>query len=416
MGIFENLTKQETQMSFLKIDNKGYFGLQECLEEINREEYNKEFPNHKYTAYIPHGYPVNSLLSNDTAYMISLMIVGGNKDEKTILENVGLPYTQSNAALIRRIANKSAYSAISDQVFKESIDMENSSQYKTKIIESHIEEIIDIILKDPYDYNAMGSKLGINLDKLEQRAIQDIIKGFRCPEIKQKYGLQNYVKIDRSDEYKLIDLNNTKIINISEIEYAVSVVNDIIVPNTYFISNLGNLYKNQNNSLVKCITFERNGYMRANLRTREPRGTNGDNRYKASLHILVATAFIEFPERLKGLSSVVVNHKDSNRANNCIENLEWVLQKENVAHAMASGGIAKSKHEDFAIKVCEQLVSQQYPTTKSICDAIGLYNATEVEKKLIRKIASKVGLTSISDKYFEGRISLNNPRATIVYE
>ena len=51
----------------------------------------------------------------------------------------------------------------------------------------------------------------------------------------------------------------------------------------------------------------------------------GKNRY---LHRIVAKTFIPNPENKEQ-----VNHKDGNRANNCVDNLEWVTQLENTKHA-----------------------------------------------------------------------------------
>ena len=62
------------------------------------------------------------------------------------------------------------------------------------------------------------------------------------------------------------------------------------------------------------------------------------NKIRKSLkvHTLVARAFLPNPE-----NKPVVHHRDSNRANNRVSNLEWVTHRENTAYAVQNGSYDK---------------------------------------------------------------------------
>lgn len=52
------------------------------------------------------------------------------------------------------------------------------------------------------------------------------------------------------------------------------------------------------------------------------------NRVRGKVHLIVAHTFIGKQE-----DKMIVNHKDANKKNNKVENLEYITQRQNVAHA-----------------------------------------------------------------------------------
>lgn len=83
----------------------------------------------------------------------------------------------------------------------------------------------------------------------------------------------------------------------------------------YEVSNLGRVKNCRNDKIMK--QFECRGYLRIGL-------TKNHKQIKYPVHRLVAMAFIPNPNNLP-----FVNHKDENKLNNCVENLEWCTAQYN---------------------------------------------------------------------------------------
>ena len=66
------------------------------------------------------------------------------------------------------------------------------------------------------------------------------------------------------------------------------------------------------------------------------RSTISNKRCDRYIHRLVAEYFLKKP---KGKD--VVNHKDCNRINNHVDNLEWVTTKENIDYAIRVGNLKR---------------------------------------------------------------------------
>lgn len=89
----------------------------------------------------------------------------------------------------------------------------------------------------------------------------------------------------------------------------------------YKISNLGNIYSTKSRRLLRN-TDNGKGYKIIGL-------SKNNIRTNFYVHRLVAEAFIRKPNEKE-----VINHKDYNRSNNSVENLEWLTQLENVRYSL----------------------------------------------------------------------------------
>lgn len=94
----------------------------------------------------------------------------------------------------------------------------------------------------------------------------------------------------------------------------------------YLISNLGRVksLKRGREMILEPIR-DAHGYLRVNL-------YKDGVRHLLKIHRLMATTFINNPDGLPQ-----VNHKDGNKENNSVENLEWVTESQNTQHAWDNG-------------------------------------------------------------------------------
>lgn len=107
-----------------------------------------------------------------------------------------------------------------------------------------------------------------------------------------------------------------KIITIREVDYIVSSDGKV-----YSTNNIGGAKYHKEISQRK----NSDGYMQITV------GKTG-HRGQYRVHRMVAEAFIPNPDNLPE-----VNHKDNNRTNNCVDNLEWCTHVYNIQYSIDSG-------------------------------------------------------------------------------
>ena len=95
----------------------------------------------------------------------------------------------------------------------------------------------------------------------------------------------------------------------------------------YIISNSGAVISSYNRNGVKSLkgSVKKNGYLQYIL-------VKDGKKYHSNAHRLVAKAFLENPKNFQQ-----VNHKDGDKLNNNVDNLEWCNASHNSQHAIKNG-------------------------------------------------------------------------------
>ena len=165
-------------------------------------------------------------------------------------------------------------------------------------------------------------------------------------------------------------------------------------PTRYLINTDGQIYSEIRKKFLKPFKNP-NGYMLVDI-------NHYGFSYTRQLHRLVALTFIPNPDRLP-----TVNHKDGNKENNAVDNLEWMSLGDNVRHAWSTG-LAKPRYgtdnpanvytEEQIHMVCQLIEIGEY-SNKRIADEVG------VNLSLIRDIKYRGKWKKISMYYDIPRIS-----------
>ncbi len=127
----------------------------------------------------------------------------------------------------------------------------------------------------------------------------------------------------------------------------------------YSISNLGQVKNNNTGKILKQGI--KGGYSTLSLID------NDNNRKSWKTHRLVALAFIPNPENKSD-----VNHKDKNKINNCVNNLEWMTRKENNIHRCKDVTITNPARNKpvFRIDINSNELLEKYESIKNAADWI----------------------------------------------
>lgn len=133
----------------------------------------------------------------------------------------------------------------------------------------------------------------------------------------------------------------------------------------YQVSNLGRVKSFRQSTKLRCKSeyilkpfIANNGYSQVTL-------YNNTKKHKFLVHRLVACAFIPNPDNLPQ-----INHKDEDRTNNVVENLEWCTAEYNNAY-----GTAKLRAIDTVSKPIEQVTFDG--------KVIAVYRSTRIASEIL---------------------------------
>lgn len=155
----------------------------------------------------------------------------------------------------------------------------------------------------------------------------------------------------------------------------------------YLVDEKGEVFSLFTNKYLKK-SKSKTGYLVVNIR-------NNGTRAPAYIHRLVAEAFIENPDK-----KAEVNHKDGNKQNNKVENLEWVTNKENIRHSVDFGLLPRhGKHPNSKLTDNQVIfICELFQSGKTITEVLELceFNVSRCQLLNIRCRRDWVGL---SEKY-----------------
>lgn len=128
----------------------------------------------------------------------------------------------------------------------------------------------------------------------------------------------------------------------------------------YKVSTEGNIKSIRRNKLLSPDTG-RNGYKRVSL-------YKNKTIKHYSVHRLVAQAFIPNPNNLPQ-----VNHKDEDKSNNCVSNLEWITHKDNCIYGTRLERMSKTRSKPIIQLSLEGDFIREWNSTREAAKFIGCF-------------------------------------------
>lgn len=159
----------------------------------------------------------------------------------------------------------------------------------------------------------------------------------------------------------------------------------------YIISNKNRIYSNLTHKLLKPkIKKYGNGYYQVKLQT-----TKGGKTF--SMHRLMMIIFCP----IENMMNLVINHKDGDKTNNDLSNLEWCTSQYNTIHAYNTG-LAKGKRGEEASNVniteaTAKEICKLFQEAELSCQQIA--DKLSVPKSTVVSITTGAGWKWLSEKY-----------------
>lgn len=156
----------------------------------------------------------------------------------------------------------------------------------------------------------------------------------------------------------------------------------------YYVTVDGHIWSEQSQKYM-AESLDKDGYVKVSLRSKDlpPKKC-----HRYSVHRLMMENFFPFED----MERYQVNHIDGNKANNSLENLEWVTCKENIAHAITAGLRAAI---NGAAKLTSQQVIEIYQRAQNGEKNVDLGREFGVHPDTIGKIRNKRAWREILKDY-----------------
>lgn len=145
------------------------------------------------------------------------------------------------------------------------------------------------------------------------------------------------------------------------------------ISTNYYITKNGKCFNNKTGEYLKGQINSKTGYRTFNL------SLPNKQQKRIAAHRLVASAFIPNDDK----SKTQINHKDGNKLNNCVDNLEWCTSSENQIHA------TRTYNHVFCFNKNKELVAE-YKNIPEACAAVGL-SYSMIHQELHKEIKTLTG-------------------------